>query len=298
MYFYRVRAYNSAGDSSYTANVSCATLLLPPANLTATALSGTQIRLTWKDTSTKEKGFKIERSADGINFSQIATTLVNVITYINSGLTAGTKYYYRIKAYSSTNESNYTSIASAVTTLTAPSALTALAASSSSINLKWLDNSLNETGFKIERSTDNKTFSEVGTAASNIKAYSDTGLNEGTRYYYRIRAYNGATNSSYTVSATAVTLIAAPTNLTATASSGSKINLSWTDNSSKETGFKIERSTSPTTGFVQVATTGANITTYTNTGLVAGKTYYYRVRAYSSTLGNSSYSEIKSATAQ
>jgi len=82
----------------------------------------------------------------------------------------------------------------------------------------------------------------------------------------------------------------------ATAVSKTQINLSWADNSVNETGFGIERSTNKTTGFKQVATVGANVTAYANTGLTSNKTYYYRVRALnSSTNLASGYSNTASA---
>jgi galactose oxidase len=87
---------------------------------------------------------------------------------------------------------------------------------------------------------------------------------------------------------------AAPTNLTATAVSSSQINLSWTDNSNNENGFKVERSPNGTT-FSQLKITRANVTTFSNIGLAASRTYYYRVRAYNSG-GNSPYSNTASAT--
>jgi hypothetical protein len=86
----------------------------------------------------------------------------------------------------------------------------------------------------------------------------------------------------------------APTNLTATAASSSQINLSWTDNSNNETGFKVERSKYGTR-FNQIAARGANVTTYSNIGLAASTTWYYRVRAYNGG-GNSDYSNVASAT--
>ncbi len=94
--------------------------------------------------------------------------------------------------------------------------------------------------------------------------------------------------------APAPTAPAAPSNLTATAVSTSQINLAWTDNADNEQEFKIERSTSATTGFTQIATVGANTTTYLSSGLSGGKTYYYRVRA-SNSAGNSAYSNTTSA---
>lgn len=88
---------------------------------------------------------------------------------------------------------------------------------------------------------------------------------------------------------------AAPTNLTATASSNSAIMLQWIDNASNETGFEVERATSSTGAFTQIATLGANATSYSNTGLSDATTYWYRVRA-TNTAGASAYSSTASAT--
>jgi hypothetical protein len=93
-----------------------------------------------------------------------------------------------------------------------------------------------------------------------------------------------------------ITLPAAPGNLTATAVSSSQIDLSWTDNADNEDGYKIERKTG-SGSFTEIATTGANVTGYSNTGLSASTTYTYRVRAYN-TAGNSAYSNEASATTQ
>jgi hypothetical protein len=91
-----------------------------------------------------------------------------------------------------------------------------------------------------------------------------------------------------------------PTRLQATAVSFSRINLTWTDNSNNETGFKMERA--PDTGgtpgtFVEIATVNANVTSYSDTGLSPETTYYYRVRAYNSE-GDSNYSNSAQATTQ
>jgi hypothetical protein len=74
-----------------------------------------------------------------------------------------------------------------------------------------------------------------------------------------------------------------------------RIDLSWSDNSAGETGFKIERSGNGTR-FSQIAKVGAGMTTFSNTGLRRGKLYYYRVRAYNSA-GNSPYSNTISVRA-
>jgi PKD repeat protein len=87
---------------------------------------------------------------------------------------------------------------------------------------------------------------------------------------------------------------AAPTNLNAASLSETQIDLNWDDNSGNETGFRIERSTGGG-GFSEIATVGANVTTYSNTGLQASSTYDYRVLAYNGS-GSSGYSNVASAT--
>lgn len=183
----------------------------------------------------------------------------------------------------------------------APSGLSAIVISSSQINLSWLDNSNNETGFKIERKTGaTGTYSQIASVGSNVSTYSNTSLTAATTYYYRVRAYNFDGDSSYSneISATtqaAAAIPAAPANLSAQAFSATSVKLTWSDNSTNETGFKIERRLSTQSTYSQIATVGVNTTTYTNTGLSKNKTYYYRIRAYNSN-GNSGYSNIASAT--
>lgn len=89
------------------------------------------------------------------------------------------------------------------------------------MNLKWVDNSNNESGFKIERSVTGNTadFTVVHTTAANIVAFVDTNLAEGVTYYYRVCAFNPAGNSTYTNIASAKTTFSipnAPTGLTVT----------------------------------------------------------------------------------
>lgn len=76
-----------------------------------------------------------------------------------------------------------------------PSNLTGTVAPSTQINLSWTDNSTNETGFKIERKTGTGTYAVVGTTATNITTFNDTGLSQGTTYTYRIFSYNAGGNS-------------------------------------------------------------------------------------------------------
>jgi hypothetical protein len=87
----------------------------------------------------------------------------------------------------------------------------------------------------------------------------------------------------------------APSALAVTGTTNAAVSLRWTDNSSNETTFKIERGTSNTGPFTQVGTTAANATTFTVGGLLAGTTYFFRVRAANGA-GDSGYTSVVSAT--
>jgi hypothetical protein len=89
-----------------------------------------------------------------------------------------------------------------------PSVLVASAnpsAPTSSVALSWADNANNETGYAVERSTDGRSFTQIAQAGANTGAWTDTGLNSGTTYYYRVRAFNGSGNSAYSNVASAQT---------------------------------------------------------------------------------------------
>jgi polygalacturonase len=86
-----------------------------PTNLTASAISTVQIGLSWTDTSTNESGFKIERSLDGMNFTQIAQVLTNTTNYLNAGLFPNTTYFYHVRAYNTGGASAFSAVASAGT---------------------------------------------------------------------------------------------------------------------------------------------------------------------------------------
>ncbi len=181
---------------------------------------------------------------------------------------------------------------------TAPSNLAASATNSSTINLSWNDNSTNETGFKIERKTGLAgAYQQIATVNANIKNYPDAGLTAGTLYYYRVRAYNLGGDSDYSTEANATTTVPpnAPSNLVATTTSSSAINLTWDDNSTNETGIKVERKTGAGGTYALIVTLGVNARSYSNTGLVASTLYYYRVQAFNST-DNSTYSLEANAT--
>jgi hypothetical protein len=87
-----------------------------------------------------------------------------------------------------------------------PSSLAATPLSSRAIQLAWMDNSTNENGFKIERKNVNGVYSQIASVDANILSYNDVGLAPNATYYYRVRAFNAATDSAYSNEASAVTL--------------------------------------------------------------------------------------------
>jgi hypothetical protein len=120
-YFYRVRAYNAAGNSlysneAYATTETSATAPDAPTGLSATAISISEIDLAWADNSPNEDGFRIERKegAAGI-WGVIATPAADATSYPDIGLASSTKYYYRVLAYNIAGDSAWSSEVNATT---------------------------------------------------------------------------------------------------------------------------------------------------------------------------------------
>ncbi|MBN1669646.1 MAG: lamin tail domain-containing protein [Kiritimatiellae bacterium] len=181
----------------------------------------------------------------------------------------------------------------------APQSLQASAVSSSRIDLAWSDRSDDETGFKVDRrQSGTDTWVRVATVGADTSRYSDSGLSAGTTYYYMVKAYNGYGNSACTGVAGATTDEGppdAPTGLSATAVSYSRIELTWQDESGNETGFKLDRRQSGGDWVNDLAALSAGSTAYADSGLPAETKYYYRVRA-TNAVGDSDYSNVADAT--
>ena len=192
-----------------------------------------------------------------------------------------------------------------VTLPAAPSNLTISDVFSNSLTLNWVDNSSNETGFKVERKMGEAPWTQIAQVGANVTSYTDTGLTAATTYKYRVRAYNAIGNSAYCPEASATTPISflppgqmltfpkAPTNLVAAEASSTALSLSWVDHATNEAGFRLERR-EPGEPWAQITEIGANATSYLDTGLSPDTVYDYRVRAYN-IIGNSAYSNEASA---
>ena len=189
---------------------------------------------------------------------------------------------------------------------TAPAGLTATASGSSQVNLNWTASTDNVgvAGYRVERcqGTGCTNFAQVGTPTAT--SYSDTGLAPSSTYRYQVRAVDASGNfSGYSAVASASTPAqsdttppSAPTGLSATAISSSRIDLGWTASTDNVgvAGYRVERCQGAgCTNFAQVAPpTG---TTYSDTGLSPSTTYRYQVRAVDAAGNLSPYSVIATA---
>ena len=283
-----------------------------PANLAAASASATQINLTWSPSTDTVgvTGYDVERcqGAGCSNFTQITTTVG--ITFNDTGLSPSTSYSYRVRAKDGAgNASSYSSVATATTqapAFTAPSNLTATAASSTQINLAWT--AATETGgtiskYLVERCKGAGCTNFVQVATPTTTSYNDTGLTASTTYNYRVRASDTSGNdSAYSNTATATTsapnLPTAPANLAATAAGPVQINLAWT--ASTETGgtisqYLVERCQGAgCSNFAQVGT--STTTSYNDVGLTASTSYSYRVRAKDAANNLGPYSSTATAS--
>ncbi len=175
-----------------------------PTDLSAVALSSSEIQLSWTDNADNEEGFSIER-----NQHEVFTVGQDVQNAIHASLPADTLYSYRVRAYNSFGYSGYSNTVRVATLPEdpspsppeAPSRLRAEALSDSEIHLMWRDNADNEEGFTVERDGE-----EVAQLGAGEDAFTDTGLDADTTYTYRVRAYNAAGPSDYSNVATGTTL--------------------------------------------------------------------------------------------
>ncbi len=279
-YYYRVSATNSAGTSSSSTKVSAKTPAATPAaptNVAATAVSISQINLTWTAGDALATGYLIERSTGGGAFTQVGS--VTTTSFSNTDLAEGTTYSYRVIATnaSGTSPAGLIATASTLQRPAMPTTLIATPVSISRIDLSWNSGDALATGFVVERSSDGEGFQQIADVAT--PGLTDSGLVEGATYTYRITAYNAAGFSPISEPASAATLQrpAQPAGLSGSPVSNSQINLAWTSGDVLATGFIVERSTDGVT-FTQIADQAA--TTFNDTGLSAGATYTYRVTAY------------------
>ncbi len=325
---YRIRAINSVGpgppSNTDSAITDARTVPSPPTGLVATASGRAIINLAWKppsdDGGATISGYRIEVSPDGVasNWEDlVADTQSNSTSYAHENLNPETTRHYRVSAINIVGTGNSSNAADATTdavTVTIPDAPTSLSASSSGrtiITLSWKAPSNNGgsdiSGYRIEEST-NPTSSGwtavVSNTESRLTTYDHENLAPSTTHHYRVRAINsiggGPFSNTSSTSTEALAAPDAPTDLIATASGRTVINLSWkapSDNGGAViSGYQIEVSPNGTSNWTDlVANSRSASTSHAHENLPVGTTRYYQIRAIN-TIGTGPVSNISSAT--
>jgi uncharacterized protein (TIGR02145 family) len=276
---------------------------LPPAELKATLISKDQVDLTWKDNSTNETGFKIERKTDSGNFSEIGSSATDVTTFSDKTVSLNTNYTYRVYSFNQVGKSISYSNEVTIKTINLPALttyqITAIsyqgASSGGQINSDG-GSAVTANGVVWDTSTNPtialSTKTSDGTGSGAFKS-SITGLKALTKYYVRAFATNSAgTSYGNELSFTTDAYIVAPTLTTNTISdilsnsvkSGGTISA---DGGSAVTarGVVWDTSTNPRTDLSTKTSDGTGIGSYQSsiTGLKENTKYYLRAYAINST---------------
>lgn len=267
--------------------------LTAPSELATRELASGDVEVSWRDNSDNETSFELVRSSNGPSgpFTPFASVAADVSTYQDTTVDGVGQYCYQVRAVGPAGTSPSPFSSPVCFQATAPNAPSELAATATfgQVDVTWIDNSDDETGFEIWRSSTGSsgTFTLVATVEAGVTTLGNTGLDAGAEYCYRVRAVgNGGRQSDFSNTDCATTPVptvpppAAPTALAATPSSHTAIALTWTDNAADEAGFEIWRSTTGAGGtYALGAGLGADATSSDDTGLEPVTEYCYQVRA-------------------
>ena len=242
--YYWVTACNNAGcldidsanPAAFVETTPVVTAPGAPTRLTATADGQTEIDLSWTgpsdDGGVDITGYRIEVSNNGSSWSNLeANTNSASTTYTHTGLMAGDTRHYRVSAINSegtgpvSDTDDATTNSPAVATPGAPTSLTATADGETEIDLSWTAPSDNGgadiTGYKIEVSTNGSTWSDLEANTGNAATtYSHTGLTAGSTRHYRVSAINSAVTGPASITDSATTNAATPSDTRACATDG------------------------------------------------------------------------------
>jgi fibronectin type 3 domain-containing protein len=270
-------------------NSPAATELQPPAvpaSLTATP-GNAVVTLTWT-ASAGATGYNVKRATtNGGPYTQLAQLAAPTSNgYTDSSVTNGTAYYYVVSSLDAAGESANSAQVSATPQApgvvpAVPANLTATA-SNAVVMLTWTA-STGATGYNVKRSTTSGgPYTQLAAPTSN--GYTDSSVTNGTAYYYVVSSLNAAGESANSAQASATPQApgvrpAAPSNLTATPGD-MQVSLTWSA-SSGATSYNVKRSGTSGGPYTQI--TASTSTSFTDTALTNGTTYYYVVSAVNST---------------
>ncbi len=270
--------------------------IFPPTNMTAAAVSSTQVNLSWSAGGGTANAFTVYR-----NGSPMATVPGSSLSYSDATAAPATTYSYAVDAVDTGGNHSPKSSAASVTTPadttppTVPGNLTATPSSVTRVNLAWSASTDNVgvTGYTVYRNG-----TKVGVTTGTTLTYADTGLAPSTTYTYTADAFDAAGNhSALSASATTTTLAdttppTVPANVTASPTAPTQVSVAWaasTDNVGV-TGYTVYRNGT------QIAVTAGTTLTYLDSGLAPSTTYTYTVDAFDAASNHSSQSAPATAT--
>lgn len=309
-YTYRVVATYSgwsatSGDETIVATVGGGAPAAP-AGLSATAASSGSVSLSWTASTTSGvDGYNVYRSTTGAagTFSKLnGATPVSATAYSDSTTAFDTAYHYKVRATKSGTESADSNTAAVTTVPAPPSSLSATAQSNGNVNLSWTASATSGVdGYDVYRSSTGASgsYAKLNGGAVSATSYVDTTSAFDTTYHYKVRAVKGGRESGDSNVASATTVPAAPSALSASAQANASINLSWTASATTGLdGYNVYRATSSDGPYAKLNGTAAvSGTAYSDTTTTPGTAYHYRVRAVKSGV-ESADSNTASATAQ
>ena len=248
--------------------------------------------LTWADNSNNEDDFIIERSLDGVIFTEIGRAAQDATAYNDNTVTNSTTYFYRVVASNVFNTGTSSVVSVSFGDILSTPIITSFVAGEDAIELHWSDNNIVETGYAVYRAPSlggnpptPGTYQLLFTTQPNEVKYVNVGLTPKTTYLYKLKAIaaSASSNSAFTdavVISTQGQIPVTPSSLNATAFSQTEVQIEWKDNASVETGFEIYRSLSGDPGsFTLITTAATNVESYIDQGLTPKTDYYYQVRA-------------------
>src|SRR5215475_2430437 len=269
-----------------------------PTGLAATA-GNAQVTLNW-NASSGASSYNVKRSTtSGGPYTTIATGVTST-SFTNTGLTNGTTFFFVVSTVNAAGESDNSNQASATpqNVQTPPPAPTGLVATAGNaqVSLSW-NASSGATSYNVKRSTTSGgPYTTIATGVTST-SFTNTGLTNGTTFFFVVSAVNAAGESGNSNQASATpqnvqTPPPAPTGLVATAGNA-QVSLSW-NASSGATSYNVKRSTTSGGPYTTIAT-GVTSTSFTNTGLTNGTTFFFVVSAVNAA-GESGNSNQASAT--
>jgi fibronectin type 3 domain-containing protein len=294
-YDYEVQAYATANTSPVSSPATVVTPLAAPSGLAASAQSSNWIHLSWTDNSSSATGYLLLRSTDGIHYSQLSRiTTAGANSFDDKSVLPLTTYYYQVEAVTSAVTSAASTSANATTPLAIPSAVTGIAVGATSVTLNWTDNDPAAQGYKVFRSTNGASFTQIeAITSSTITTWNDTSVSSNHTYAYEVQAVHGSSVSNASSSVTVVTPLIAPTALSASIISGNSVHITWTDNDPSATSYAVSRSTDGIHYTLLTTIASGAATSYTDSTDLSGHSYSYEVKALA---GNNSSAPSTPAT--